>query len=103
MAKLIKFPAPKIVPELTPAPQLKSAGQGRSVRSNRLVKVIWTVTVLIWPLLRYVFILDCVFQLFRMLWFWNTPGTFAGFNFLLHFAVLVWFTWFVSLYQPKDF
>lgn len=98
MTKIIKLPAPKIG---TAAPQLKIAGSGDGAGSSALVKGIYVVFMLLWPLLRYVVILDCVFQLFRMLWFWNTPGTYAGFKFMLHFAVFVWLTWIVAFYRPK--
>lgn len=102
MTKVIKFPAPKIsrdVPE-SPQPKVVDKGDG-SQQSSALVKGIYVVLMLLWPLLRYVVILDCVFQFFRMLWFWNTPGTVAGFKFMLHFSFLVWCTWMVAFYQPK--
>jgi len=99
MKNVIKFPVPT-----RPRPavhQADKAGPVDDSRGNPLLKGLWVLTVLLWPLLKYVVILDCVFQFFRMLWFWNTPGTFAGFNFIFHFAILVALTWFVSCYQPK--
>jgi len=32
---------------------------------------------------------------------WNTPDVYATWTFLLHLAVLVLLTYFVSLYKPK--
>lgn len=100
MAKVIKSLAPRSGGRAPAAGGPKRPGDGHA-DSSALLKGIWVVTVLLWPLLKYVVILDCVFQFFRMLWLWNTPGTFAGFAFLLHFSVLVGLTCFVSIYQPK--
>ena len=101
MTKVIKFPAPRLKREAHAALPMHGAGQADGEQANPVHKALWVVTVLLWPLLKYVVILDCVFQFFRMLWYWNTPGTFAGFKFLLHFAVLVGLTWFVSVHEPK--
>ncbi|MGZ3238632.1 MAG: KleE stable inheritance protein [Burkholderiaceae bacterium] len=51
-----------------------------------VLKVIWVLTVLIWPLLRIVLAMDCVYQFVRMLYHWNTPGVHAGWTFLFHFC-----------------
>jgi hypothetical protein len=56
---------------------------------------------LLWPLLKLVISLDCVYQLGRMLYYWNTPGVYAGWTFLMHFAVLTALTFFVAAYKPK--
>lgn len=101
MAKVIKFPAPRINREAPAAPRTEGAYQVDGGEANAAHKALWVVMVLLWPLLKYVVILDCVFQFFRMLWYWNTPWTFAGYRFLLHFAVLVGLTWYVSVYKPK--
>ncbi|MBZ2206548.1 KleE stable inheritance protein [Massilia soli] len=101
MKNVIKFPAPETVPPTTTASQIVPVGPAEQERGNLVLKAIWVLTVLLWPVLRYVVILDCVYQFFRMLWFWDTPGTYAGFTFMLHFAVLTGLTWFVSVYQPK--
>ena len=101
MTKVIKFPAPRLKREAPAAPWTHGAGQADGEQASQAYKALWVVAVLLWPLLKYVVILDCTFQFFRMLWYWNTPGTFAGFRFLLHFAVLVGLTWFVSVHKPK--
>jgi hypothetical protein len=99
MPKVIKFPTPKTGRAVPAAPPPVISAE--DAPTNVVLRVVWVVTVLVWPLLKYVVILDCVYQLFRMMWYWNTPGTFAGFTFMFHFGILVWFTWFVSVYQPK--
>jgi hypothetical protein len=104
MPKVIKFPAPQGKPAAPAAPRVdgtRNAGNGTEEMASPAHRAVWVVAVLLWPVLRYVVILDCVFQLFRMIWYWNTPGMFAGFRFLLHFAVLVGLTWFVSVHKPK--
>lgn len=65
------------------------------------MRVVWTLAVLFWPLLRFVLAVACVYRLAAMVYFWDTPGTYAGFMFLLHFAGLTAMTYFVSIYKPK--
>lgn len=101
MKNVVKFPAPKVARPVASAEQTAPAGPADDTRSNLVLKSLWVVVILLWPLLRYVVILDCVYQFLRMLWFWNSPGTFAGITFLLHFAVLTGLTYFVSVYKPK--
>lgn len=100
MSKIIKFPAiaepPKATVQAAPAPK----AQGGGILAG-IVKAAWVVTVLVWPFLRWIVALDVVVQFVRMLWNWHTPGTYPGWNFLLHFAVLTALTYFVSLYKPK--
>lgn len=66
-----------------------------------LVKGIWVFTVLVWPLLKWTISIDCLFQLVRMMYYWNTPGMHAGWTFIAHFAVLTALTYFVSVYKPR--
>lgn len=66
-----------------------------------VLKGVWVVTVLVWPILKWVISLDCALQLVRMIYHWGSPGVYAGWTFLLHFAVLTVLTCFVSLYKPK--
>lgn len=66
-----------------------------------VLQAVWVVTVLVWPILKWIVSMDCVFQLVRMIYYWDTPGAYAGFMFLLHFAVLTMLTYFVSIYRPK--
>ena len=106
MTNIIQFPrrdSPEPTRDLAPPvvqpKPLDGAGGGR-VLSN-LIKVVWVVTVLLWPLMKWILSLDVLFQFARMVYHWNTPDVYATWTFLLHVAVLVVLTYFVSLYKPK--
>lgn len=77
-------------------PTVKSPGLTAAV-----LKGVWVVTVLVWPILKWVISFDCALQLVRMIYHWETPRVYAGWDFLLHFAALTALTCFVSLYKPK--
>jgi hypothetical protein len=106
MTNIIKFPkateATATVVQDTPQQAEKAAP---TVKVNgvfaRVLKTVWVVTVLVWPVLKWVVSIDVFFQFIRMMYHWNTPGVHAGWTFLLHFAVLTALTYFVSLYKPK--
>lgn len=77
-------------------PRVKTPGAESAV-----LKAVWVIIALVWPMLKWVIALDCALQLVRMIYHWNSPGVYAGWTFLLHFGVLTAFTCFVSLYKPK--
>ena len=106
MTKIIQFPRRDsstpitgLAPPVVQPKPLDGAG-GRGVLSN-LIKVVWVVTVLLWPLMKWILSLDVLFQAARMIYHWITPDVYATWTFLLHLAVLVVLTSFVSLYKPK--
>ena len=104
MTNIIQFPrsdspADDLAPLKLQARPIDGAGGG-GVLSN-VVKVVWVATVLVWPVMKWVLSFDVLFQFFRMLYHWNTPDVYATWTFLLHLAVLVVLTYFVSLYKPK--
>jgi hypothetical protein len=66
-----------------------------------LLSAVWVVTVLTWPLLKWLVSIDVALQFFRMLYHWNTAGAHAGWTFVLHFGVLFALTCFVAFYKPK--
>lgn len=68
---------------------------------STVIKVIWFVTVLTWPILKWVMVADCVIQLIKMMHHWGTPGHHAGLIFLLHFFFLTSVTYFVGAFKPK--
>jgi ABC-type Na+ efflux pump permease subunit len=68
-----------------------------------VIRALWICTVILWPLLRWVIALDCVVQLIKTMYHWNTPGSYAGIVFILHFLVFSALTYFVSAYRPKGF
>ena len=86
------------LPEKAPEPVKRptAAGVGGVVLNG-----VWGVTVLLWPILQWILSLDCVYQLVRMLYYWNTPGVYAGWTFLLHFSVFTALMYFVAFYNPK--
>ena len=102
MTNIIKFPRqaeaaiedkPKAA---VPTPKAQQPGVGAAV-----VKGVWVFTVLVWPILKWIVSIDCFFQFVRMIYHWDMPGVYAGWTFMLHFAVLTTLTYFVSIYKPK--
>ena len=67
------------------------------------VKFVWVISVLVWPLLRWVLSIYSFVLLVRMLYHWNTPGLHAGWDFFASFALLTLATYFVSVFTPKGF
>jgi amino acid transporter len=104
MSNVIKFPRASKQPVEpvghTPMLTVPARAHGKGLLGG-LVKFLWVLTVLIWPVAKWILSLDVLFQFVRMLYHWNTPGDYAGWTFLLHFAVLTAITYFVSLYRPK--
>lgn len=99
MTNIVKFPGEK-----QDAPD-KQQGQTRQSeqpsKDPAVLRGLWVVTVLLWPLLKWIVALDCVFQLLRTVYYWDTRGVHAGWTFMLHFAVLTGLTYFVSVYKPR--
>lgn len=98
MTKILQFPAGGNSPtpseeskndDSAAAPQQRKHTKAASVAKGML-KGLWVLTGLTWPLLRRVFALDLVFQFVRMLWHWNTPGLHAGWTFMLHYCVVLY-------------
>lgn len=102
MTNIIKFPRGEALGHApVPArPAKRSNAIAKAVLAGA-VRVVWVVTVLVWPLLRWVLSFEVLFQMMRMVYYWNTPGLHAGWTFLLHFALLTALTYFVSAYIPK--
>jgi Uncharacterized KleE stable inheritance protein len=68
---------------------------------SALGKVVWVVTALSWPVLKWVLSIITFFHGVRMLYHWNTPGVYAGWTFLAHFVALTALTCFVAFYKPR--
>lgn len=103
MANIIMFPEKK-------TRSVESVQDRSTKRSNVVIeksvlggmnRFVWVVTVLTWPVFKWVLSLDVLFQMFRMICRWNSSDIYAGWNFLLHFSVLTAFTYYVSIYKPK--
>jgi len=107
MTNIVKFPKehrnrPQPAEPALPKPEKVKAKQVKSGGIlNALSKGIWVLTAICWPVLKWVLSLDCVYQLVRMIYHWDTPGAHAGWNFLLHFSVLCAVTYYVSVHKPK--
>jgi hypothetical protein len=98
MTNVVKFPGAKIV-TLTPVP---AAVQHVGKENDPFIlKFVWVMVVLLWPILKWVVSIDCVVQLLRTMYYWHTAGVHAGWTFALHFAALTALTYFVSVYKPK--
>lgn len=100
MSNIVKFPKATKPPALDPVELAVPNAVDHCLLAG-LVKFLWVVTVLVWPILKWILSIEVFFQFARMLYYWNTPGVFAGWTFMLHFSVLTAITYFVSIYQPK--
>ena len=102
MTNVIKFPERKKPAQQTPCQPIEPKPAPNLLQSLRrkTLKAVWCLTVLSWPLLRWVLAFDVTIQLIRMLIDWNHPDTYSGWRFLLHFSVFSALTYYVSLYDP---
>jgi hypothetical protein len=102
MAKIIKFPKqPDTTEKLDPVLKSTQLNKVKSSFGSSIIKIIWAFSVLVWPILKWIISIDCAFQFIRMLYFWNAAGHYASAIFLLHFFVLTFLTYFVTIYKPK--
>jgi hypothetical protein len=106
MSNIIKFPS-KVKSSAQAAPQ-PVVGQhkpmldvSRLTLFEKVMRVIWLLVVLTWPLVSWAGSIYVFFQFLRMLYHWNTPGSYAGWSFLAHFAMLVVLVCFITMYKPK--
>jgi hypothetical protein len=113
MANIIKFPKahqghPEAPRREMPMPSPKQASASVPVGKwqrffSALFGGIWLIITVLSPLLEWVLKYDVVFQLVRMLYYWNTPGMHAGWTFLLHFSALTFLIFYVAFGKPKGF
>ena len=68
---------------------------------EHVLRVIWLLVALTWPLVSWVGSIYVFFQFLRMLYYWSAPGSYAGWSFLAHFSVLVVLICFITMYKPK--
>lgn len=108
MSNIFKFPKSKQAEPAPPVPAVAPPVEPAGVSSTKgkaffagVVRLVWIAVVLVWPVLKWVASIEVFFQFVRMIYHWNTPGVYAGWTFLLHFAVLTALTYFVSIYKPK--
>lgn len=65
--------------------------------------LVWMLTVLCWPVLKWIIALDVSCRLILMFYRWSDPTSNAGWVFLLHFLVFSALTYYVSCYKPANF
>lgn len=103
MARIIKFPkAPR-------EPPLRNAEIPKSIADRReglgllggVALGAWMVTVLLWGVLRWILAIDVFWQFCRAVYYWDTPGVYAGWTFLAHFIVLSALHYYVGVYRPR--
>lgn len=99
MARIYDFPGVKKAAAAAPAAPAAPASRLKKVLPA-ISRAAWTATVLMWPVLRWVVSIDVFIRLLVMLYQWDAPESYAGWTFLLHAAVLVALTCYVSIYKP---
>ncbi len=105
MARILKFPsgqeAPKAKPvPAEPVPVVAQPPMAKKI-GERLLRGVWIGVVLVWPVLKWIVSIDVFIQMILMFARWDTPGSYAGWTFLAHFAVLTGLTYFVGVYRPR--
>lgn len=109
MSKIIPFPKtfiPRGAPSPAPAVGIVPAPAGNHKASpakregSRVVRALWMTVVLVWPILKWVLVMDVLFKLIQAMVHWNEPGTHYGWLLLLHFGVLSALTYYVA-WRPK--
>jgi hypothetical protein len=75
-------------------------GEGVTSHGQLVARIVWTVAVMVWPLLRWVIALDVTLQLFRVLIVSVSRGWYLDWSLTAHFAVFVAATYFVLVYRP---
>lgn len=96
----IAIPVVPVAPKATPSPGVAKMGFLRVLVSHSL-NAVWILTLLLWPVLRWIIAIDVAFQAARMAITWNDPGANAGLTFLVHFVFFAALTYFVINYKSK--
>jgi Uncharacterized KleE stable inheritance protein len=79
-----------------------AAKRGGGATSSRqlVVRTVWVLVAMVWPILRWILALDVTLQLFRVLIISASRGWYMDWYLMGHFAVFVIITYFVTVYQP---
>lgn len=108
MSNIVKFPGATSrgkpsetvgLPKHEPA--AATEGVPRASVFAQIIRVVWIVTVLVWPLLKWALALATFVRLVMAVVSWDDPNSHAGWIALGHFVALVALTMFVSTYRPK--
>lgn len=68
---------------------------------SMVVRLIWLLAVMTWPVLRWIVSLDVTIHFFRMLVIFADKGIYADWTFILHFSCFVALTYFVTVFKPR--
>lgn len=68
-----------------------------------IIGLVWLFLGLFWPLLNWLAAMDVVFQLFRALFYSNTPAIHATLQASIHGVLYILLSLFIYLYRPKSF
>lgn len=101
MSNVIPFPIRRRINQLADPPPIEQPPSVAESRMGKIIAVVWTITVLCWTFMRFVIPMIVFWQFLRMMWFWNTPGVHAGWQFLAYFAGYTALYYFVAFYRPK--
>ena len=63
------------------------------------VRIFWMLTVMVWPVLRWMVALDVTAQLFRMLMLFADRGIYVDWTFIAHFSGFTALLCFVKFYR----
>lgn len=70
--------------------------------TDNIIKFVWITVVVTWPVLKWICSFFTLYQFARMIYYWDTPGMYAGWMFTLCFFVFTGLTYFISAYKPKN-
>ncbi len=94
MARIITFPRTKLaLSQHRPRPfaaRIVSMG----------VRIVWMLTIIAWPALRWIAALDVTLQLFRMLMLFADKGIHVDWTFIAHVSCFVALVCFATMYRP---
>lgn len=94
MATIITFPR-------TPSASGKHRVKSLAAKiPSMAVRIVWMLTVMAWPVLRWIAALDVTAQLFRMLMLFADKGIYMDWTFIAHFACFVALVCFATMYRP---
>jgi len=100
MTNVIPFPTRRVIRLAVPPPMAKPPNVEASP-VGKIILMVWSITAFCWSFMRFVLPVVVFWQFLRMVWFWDTPGAHAGWNFLAYFAGYTALYYFVAFYRPK--
>ena len=106
MSNVIKFdpdaPDPVAVHLEDTTATVPPVGSGMLMKTVKaLLYVVWLVVAITFPLVKWIVSLVAFWHLLRTFVYWDTPGVYAGWEFLAWFGALVALTAFVA-YGAKE-